>query len=99
MEILSKLVEEHPADGEPALLLLDLQSPGSSREQHRARLWKLFNRIPADKAVFLSLATALVSAHDWDGASIAVRQHEEAGGRADSQTLLLEGMIDVHAGR
>ena len=98
MEILSRLVEEHPADGEPSLLLLDLQSPGSSPEQHRARLWKLFNRIPADKAVFLSLATALVSAHDWDGASIAVRQHEEAGGRADSQTLLLEGMIDAMRG-
>jgi Flp pilus assembly protein TadD len=96
--ILARLAEAHPTDGVPGLLLVDLQSSGASPEQHRARSWKLFNRIPADRDVFLSLASALTSAHDWGGLAIAIRQHEEAGGPSDSRTMLLQGMVAAMEG-
>jgi tetratricopeptide (TPR) repeat protein len=98
VEVLTKLVDAHPADGEAALLLLDLQSSGASPEQHRGRLWKLFNRNPADRDVFLSLASALTSAHDWRGVAVAIRQHEEARGLWDAQTLVLQGTAESMGG-
>lgn len=98
VDILTRLVDAHPADGEPALLLVDMQSSGTSPELHRARLWKLFNRIPADRDVFLSLLSALTGAHDWGGAAIAIRQHEETGGPSDAQTLLVQGMAAAMKG-
>lgn len=96
--ILSPLVAEHPDDGEAALLLLDLQAAGLSPEEYRARLWRTFNRIPADLPTFAALSAALIGAHDWEGASVAIRQHVAASGAADEQLLLVEGMVSAMRG-
>ena len=96
--ILSKLAAENPEDGEAALLLLDQQAPGLSPEEYRARLWKAFDRVPSDNAIFSALSTALIASHDWKGAEIAVEQHAAAGGAAGQQVLLAEGMIAAMRG-
>jgi Flp pilus assembly protein TadD len=98
ISILSKLAAENPEDGEVALLLLDQQAPGLSPEEYRARLWKAFDRVPADKAIFSALSTALIASHDWEGAGIAIDQHAAAGGAAGQQLLLAEGMIAAMRG-
>jgi Flp pilus assembly protein TadD len=98
ISILSRLAEENPEDGEVALLLLDLQAPGLSPEEYRARLWKDFDRVPSDKAIFTALSTALTAAHDWEGAGIAIQQHAAAGGAAGQQLLLAEGLVAAMRG-
>ncbi len=98
ISILSKLAAEKPEDGEVALLLLDQQAPGLSPEEYRARLWKAFDRVPSDNAIFSALSTALIASHDWEGAGIAVDQHAAAGGAAGQQLLLAEGMIAAMRG-
>jgi hypothetical protein len=84
VSVLSKLAEEHPENAAVVLQLLQLQAPGISPEQYRARLWKLYNRVPADATVFGALCTALIAAHDWEGAGEAVRQYGDAGGGGQS---------------
>jgi tetratricopeptide (TPR) repeat protein len=96
--VLSGLLAERPADGDAALLLLDIEAPSLSPEQYRARLWKLFNRIPAEPAPFTLLLGALIGAHDWEGASIALQQHEAAVGTIEPDLLLARGMIAVMRG-
>ena len=97
--ILGALLADRPDDGEAALLLLDIQEKELSPERYRARLWKLFNRIPSDPATFALLTTALIGAHDWDGAGVAVRQYEAAGGSDDAgELLLIQGMIAAMQG-
>ena len=96
--VLSKMAAENPEDGEVALLLLDQQAPGLSPEEHRARLWKAFDRVPSDKAIFSALSTALIASHDWEGAEIAIDQHAASGGAAGQQLLLAEGMIAAMRG-
>jgi len=98
ISILSKLAAENPEDGEVVLLLLDQQAPGLSPEEYRARLWKAFDRVPSDNAIFSALSTALIALHDWEGAEIAVEQHAAAGGAAGQQLLLAEGMIAAMRG-
>lgn len=96
--ILSRLATDNPEDGESALLLLDLQAPGLSPEEYRARLWKDFNRVPADGAIFAALSSALIGSHDWEGASIAIQQHAGAGGSGGQELLLAEGMVAAMRG-
>lgn len=98
MSILSRLAAENPEDGEVALLLLDLQAPGLSPEEYRARLWKAFDRVPAERAIFTALSSALIASHDWEGAGIAIQQHAAAGGAAGQQLLLAEGMVAAMRG-
>ncbi|MFI5367398.1 MAG: tetratricopeptide repeat protein, partial [Spirochaetia bacterium] len=98
ISILSRLAAENPEDGEAALLLLDQQAPGLSPEEYRARLWKAFDRVPSDNAVFSALSTALIASHDWEGAQIAVEQHAAAGGAAGQEILLAEGMVAAMRG-
>jgi predicted Zn-dependent protease len=97
ISVLSRLAAEQPEDGEVALFLLDLQAPGLSPEEYRARLWKAFNRVPSD-AIFAALSRALIAAHDWEGAATAIEQHTAAGG-AGQQLLLAEGMVAAMQGR
>ena len=98
MKILSGLVSDRPDDGEAALSLLEIQAPGMSPEQYRARLWKLFNLIPADAATFAALSALLIGGHDWEGAAAALTQHETAGGTADAGLFLMRGMIAAMRG-
>ncbi len=98
ISILSKLAAENPEDGEVALFLLDLQAPGLSPEGYRARLWKAFDRVPSDKAIFAALSSALIASHDWDGAGIAIQQHAAAGGAPGQQLMLAEGMVAAMRG-
>jgi len=97
--LLETLVASDPRDGEAGLLLVSLQADGLSPEAYRARLWKLFNRLPADAAVFETLSGALVAAHDWEGADMALGQYQAATGAADGETLLLAGVIESQRGR
>ena len=90
-KLLTGLLAERPTDGEAALLLLALQGPGLSPEASRARLWKLFDLVPADTAVFDALGSALIAARDWEGMRIAVRQNQNAGGQPDARILVLQG--------
>jgi tetratricopeptide (TPR) repeat protein len=98
IKILTGLLDGQPGDSEAALLLLDLQASTLSPEQNRARLWKLFNRVPAETAPFQLLCGALIGARDWEGASIAIQQHGEAIGAEDADLLLLRGMIAAMRG-
>jgi tetratricopeptide (TPR) repeat protein len=99
LSVLSKLAEDHPEDGDVALSLLGIQAPAMSPEQYRARLWKIFNRAPADGNVFKALCIASIAARDWQGAAEALRQHGDAGGgAADKDLLLLQGMVSEMAG-
>jgi Flp pilus assembly protein TadD len=98
VSVFSRLVADNPEDGEAALLLLDLQAPGLSPEEYRARLWKAFDRVPADGAIFTALSGALIVSHDWEGAAIAIQQHAGAGGAGGQQLLLAEGMVAVMRG-
>ena len=94
-KLLAGLLTERPTDGEAALLLLALQGPTLSPEASRARLWKLFDLVPADTAVFDALASALIAARDWEGMRIAVRQNQDAGGQPDARILVLEGFASA----
>jgi tetratricopeptide (TPR) repeat protein len=96
--VLSALLERDPADSEAALLQLDIEAGGLSPEQYRARLWKLFNRSPADPSVFDALSEAAIGAMDWEGAAIALEQHEQAVGEADARLLVLRGVISAMRG-
>ena len=98
MKILSGLVADRPDDGEAALSQLEILAPGMSPEQYRARLWKLFNLIPADAATFTALSALLVGGHDWEGAAAALTQHEAAGGIADDGVFLIRGIIAAMRG-
>ena len=98
VKILSGLVADRPDDGEAALSLLDIQAPAMSPEHYSARLWKLFNLIPADAATFTALSALLVGSHDWEGAAAALTQHEAAGGMADDRVFLVRGMIAAMRG-
>ncbi|HET6486054.1 MAG TPA: hypothetical protein VFH83_06520 [Spirochaetia bacterium] len=90
---LSALVEAHPQNVPAAFLLLELRSPAMSPGSYRASLWKLFDRAPYDGRTYAALLQALVSAQDWAGAAIAVRQHRLATDQTDTATLELEGLV------
>jgi len=94
-KLLTALLAERPTDGEAALLLLALQGPSLSPEASRARLWKLFDLVPGDAAVFDALASALIAARDWEGMRIAVRQNQDAGGQPDARILVLQGFASA----
>jgi Flp pilus assembly protein TadD len=95
---LAKRAAEQPQDAEAVLLLLDLEAPSLSPEEYRARLWKLFNRVPADASVFGALASILMAARDWEGASISLEQHRAAAGALDERFLLVQGTIAAMRG-
>ncbi len=96
--LLAGLLADRPADGEAALLLLALQGPRMSPEASRARLWKLFDTIPSDTALFDALASSLIAARDWDGMQIAVRQYQESQGQPDARLLLYQGFAAAMSG-
>lgn len=96
--ILAALAQDNPADGEASLLLLSLEAPGLTPEAYRARLWKLFDRVPSDVSVFNALSTALVAAHDWEGAGIAIGQRLASRGEPDKDLLLVIGMVAAMQG-
>jgi tetratricopeptide (TPR) repeat protein len=95
--ILSALIAENPGDADAALLLLSMKAPSMSPEAYRGEMWKLFNRTPA-AAVFESLCATLITAHDWQGAGLAVRQYEAASGEPGAESLLIAGMIAAQGG-
>jgi tetratricopeptide (TPR) repeat protein len=94
----TELVAADPADAEAGLFLLSLQASRSSPEEYRARLWKLFNRVPASAEVFSALCMSLLAARDWEGAHVAVSQHEAAGGAQDGDLLLVTGLASAMQG-
>jgi tetratricopeptide (TPR) repeat protein len=96
--LLASLLAERPSDGEAALLLLALQGPEMSPEASRARLWKLFDLVPSDPAVFDALASMLIAARDWEGMRIALRQYEASGGQLDARHLLFQGLAAAMSG-
>jgi tetratricopeptide (TPR) repeat protein len=96
--LLTGLLEDRPSDGEAALLLLSVQGPGMSPEASRARLWRLFDLVPGDTAVFDALASSLVAARDWEGMRIAVHQYQGSGGQPDARILLLQGFAAAMTG-
>jgi tetratricopeptide (TPR) repeat protein len=96
--VLTALLAERPSDGEAGLLLLALQGPEMSPEASRARLWKLFDLVPSDPAVFDALAATLIAARDWDGMRIALRQFEASGGQLDARHLLFQGLAAAMSG-
>jgi tetratricopeptide (TPR) repeat protein len=96
--LLTGLLAERPSDGEAALLLLALQGPEMSPEASRARLWKLFDLVPSDHAVFDALASSLIAARDWEGMQIALRQYQGSGGQADARLLLFQGFAAAMSG-
>ena len=96
--ILTTLVAANPSDAEAGLFLLSLQAPQMSPEEHRARLWKLFNRVPENNEVFGALCMSLMAARDWEGAQVAVSQHEAAGGAQDGTLLLVTGLAAAMRG-
>jgi Flp pilus assembly protein TadD len=98
VQVLSLLVAENPTDGTASLALLDLQAPRLSPEQYRVRLWKIFDRVPSDRGVFSALSGALIAMHDWEGAGIALGQHEAAAGPPDSGVLLVKGLVAAMEG-
>jgi Flp pilus assembly protein TadD len=96
--LLTGLLADRPSDSEAALLLLALQGPEMSPEASRARLWKLFDLVPSDLAVFDALASSLIAARDWEGMQIAVRQYQESGGQPDARLLLFQGFAAAMSG-
>ena len=46
----------------------------------------------------MTLASALVASHDWEGAALELHQHAEAGGPEDADTLVDPGTRGSHAG-
>jgi thioredoxin-like negative regulator of GroEL len=96
--ILERLVVSDPGDGEAGLLLVALQSAEMTPEGYRARLWRLFDRLPANGNVFRTLTDALIASHDWEGAGIALKQYQAASGAKDGDTLLVAGVIASQAG-
>jgi Tfp pilus assembly protein PilF len=96
--LLAALVQDNPADSEASLLLLTVEAQGLTPEAYRARLWKLFNRVPSDVSVFNALSTALLAAHDWEGAGIAIGQHQASRGEPDKDLLLVIGMVAAMQG-
>ncbi|MGA2764103.1 MAG: tetratricopeptide repeat protein [Spirochaetia bacterium] len=99
ISLLDGLVAERPDDSMAALLRLQLKAPGMTPQAYRAELWKLFDRLPSDRAVFMTLASALVASHDWEGAALELHQHAEAGGPEDADTLSLRGLVEAMRGR
>ena len=99
ISLLEPLVNRDATDGEAGLLLISLQSAGLSPEAYRARLWKLFDRVPANAGVFATLSDALMAAHDWDGAGIALGTYRRASGASDADALLVSGLIALMQGR
>lgn len=98
LSVLSALVAANPADAEAGLFLLSLQASTMSPEAHRARLWKLFNRVPENVEVFHALCMSLLAARDWEGAQVAVSQHEAAGGTKDGGVSLVAGLAAAMKG-
>ncbi len=98
LSILQPVLKADPGNVDAALLALDLQSPSLSPEARRARLWKLFNVNPVDSRALSSLLDALFAVQDWEGAAIALRQREAAGGATDAGLLLLQGTVAAMQG-
>jgi tetratricopeptide (TPR) repeat protein len=96
--LLTGLLAERPSDGEAGLLLLGLEGPTMSPEASRARLWKLFDLVPSDPAVFDALAATLIAARDWEGMRIALRQYEASGGQLNARHLLFQGLAAAMSG-
>jgi len=91
--LLDALVVQRPDDAEAALLLLSLRSPGMTAQAHLVELWKLFDRLTSDPRVFLSLESALIALHDWDGADLAAHEHEIAQGGLDADAVSIRAVI------
>jgi len=96
--LLDRLISARPDDSAAALLRLSIRAPQLSPEAYRAELWKLFNRIPSDRAAFMTLLSSLVAAHDWEGAVLAISQNGSAAGADDAERLLLKGVVDAMRG-
>jgi tetratricopeptide (TPR) repeat protein len=96
---LEKLISAAPNDGAAGLLLVHLQSRGLTPDGYRARLWKLFDRVPTDGDIFLTLALTLVASHDWDGVAIALDRYIGASGDSDADTLLIAALVAWQRGR
>jgi tetratricopeptide (TPR) repeat protein len=97
-DILSRIVAENPGERGAALLLLELKSPVLSPESYRTAAWKLFDRYPADREVFNTLFSSLLGARDWEGASVALAQHDEAVGGGDPDNLQFHGLVSAMRG-
>ena len=95
LDLLDALVAQRPDDAEAALLLLGLKSPGMSAPAYRVELWKLFDRLPSDPRVFLTLESALFASHDWEGAGIAMHEHQAAHGGLDAESLSIRAVIEA----
>jgi tetratricopeptide (TPR) repeat protein len=91
--LLDALVVQGPDDAEAALLLLSLRSPSMTAQAYLVELWKLFDRLTSDPRVFLRLESALIALHDWDGAGLAVHEHEIAQGGLDADALSIRAVI------
>ncbi len=98
IKLLDGLVSQRPQDAEAALFLLSLTSRELSPPAYRVGLWRLFDRLPANQTVFLTLAAALTASHDWEGADIAIHQHELARGAGDADTMAYRGLIAAMRG-
>lgn len=98
ISLLDRLLESRPEDSAAALFRLHLRAPQLSPEAYRAELWRIFTRTPADQAAFMTLVTSLVATHDWDGAMLALRQHDEASGGSSSDTQLVFGVVEAMEG-
>lgn len=96
--ILEGILKDNPSDSEAGLLLLGLRSSTLSPESWRANLWKLFDLAPSDRPVFDTLASSLIAAQDWEGMRIAMKQHMDAGGQPDAQSLIFTGMAAAMRG-
>ena len=99
LSLLDALVAERPDDAEAALLRLALAAPGLSAQAYRAALWKLFDRLPSDQKVYMTLISALVTSHDWESAGIAIHQHEIAQGGQDADGLAIHGLVEAVQGK
>lgn len=97
--LLEALVAQRPDDAEAALLLLGLRAPGLSSQAYRAEMWKLFDRVPSDGKVFLTLASSLIASHDWESAGIAIHQHEIAQGADDPDSLAIRALVYAMQGK
>jgi tetratricopeptide (TPR) repeat protein len=89
-----------PDDLQGNLMALELQGERISSAVYQARLWRLFNRHPADERLCRRIVLHLLAGGDTEGAAAALKQHEQASG--ESGTLWqhqLRGMVAALQGR
>jgi tetratricopeptide (TPR) repeat protein len=96
--LLDGLVTDRPDDARAALLRLSLEAPGMSPQAYRAGLWKVFDRQPSQREVFMTLAAAMIASHDWAGTTEALRHYENAAGAQDADTLSIGALVQTMEG-